>query len=153
MDNDPIEIIKNDHRQVEELFKSYEKLGEQDTEQQRTVADEIIDALTAHTQMEETYCYPRFKEAFAESDDALVEEALVEHEGAKKIITELKIQEAGTPQFTAHMKVLMEEIAHHVKEEEDTLLPKAEKEIPEAERAAMGDAMAEFKRTREVIAE
>jgi len=135
---------------VEALFKEYEGLGEQATESKRRIADQIIEMLTVHAEMEETLCYPRFKDAFNQGDDVMVEEALVEHEGAKRVMSEIKVLEADTPEFAAHMKVLMEEIKHHVKEEEGRLLPKAEKEISEDERAAMGEEMAEFKRTHEV---
>ncbi|MES2994647.1 MAG: hemerythrin domain-containing protein [Patescibacteria group bacterium] len=145
MTNNPIEIIKADHATVEELFQEYEGLGDGAVATKRTLVDQIIEELTLHAEMEETLCYPAFQEAFNKEDDKMVEEAYVEHQGAKNILEELKTLDPEQPEFDANVKVLMEQIRHHVEEEESELLPKAEKELPEEELAAMGDAMMEFK--------
>ncbi|MDB5244881.1 MAG: hemerythrin [Parcubacteria group bacterium] len=148
MENDPISIIKEDHKTVEALFDEYEGLGDSADVSKKKVVDQIIEELTIHAEMEEELCYPRFKKAFNKEDDKMVDEAYVEHEGVKDLLEELKSLDARTPEFDARMQVLMEQVKHHVKEEEGELLPTVEKEIPEEELEAMGTEMMAFKADR-----
>lgn len=145
---DPIDIIKKDHRTVEALFKEYEGLGEKAYAHKRQVVDQIIKELTVHAEMEESLAYPRFKEIFNKEDDQMVEEAYVEHEGAKNLLADLVALEPENPEFDARVKVLMEQITHHVKEEEGELLPKAKQEVPEDVLAKMGEEMLAFKESQ-----
>ena len=108
---DAIALLKADHRKVEELFEKYEKSRGKKAE----IARQICMELTIHTAIEEQIFYPACLEA-VEHD--MLDEAQVEHDGAKVLIAEL---EAGKPDdhyFDAKVKVLSEEIKHHVKEEE-----------------------------------
>lgn len=148
MTHNPVAIIKKDHQLVEGLFKEYEGLGDDAVATKRKVVDQIIEELTNHAEMEETLCYPRFKEAFDKEDDKMVEEAYVEHAGAKNLLNDLKTLQPDQPEFDASVKVLMEQIRHHVEEEETELLPTVEKEVPEEELEAMGNEMAAFKESR-----
>lgn len=145
MQNDPISIIKQDHQTVEDLFQEYETLGDDALVTKRKLVDQIITELTLHSEMEETICYPRFEEVFNKEEDKMVEEAYVEHAGAKKLLDDLRKLEPDQPEFDASVQVLMEQIRHHVEEEETELLPAVEKEMPEEELEAMGDEMAAFK--------
>jgi len=109
---DAIALLKADHRKVETLFEKYEK----SRSKQGAIARQICMELTIHTMLEEEIFYPACREAGVESDK--MDEANVEHDGAKALIAEL---EAGTPDdafYDAKVKVLSEEIKHHVKEEE-----------------------------------
>lgn len=142
---DAIEIIKADHRKVEELFAEYESLADDAYAQKRALVDQITRELELHTEMEETITYPAFKDIFESEGDKMVEEGYAEHEVAKHLMEELKSLSPEDEQFDAKVKVLQENIDHHVKEEEEELLPKAQKEMPEAELAAMGEEMEEFK--------
>lgn len=144
----PVAIIKQDHKTVEGLFKEYESLGDGAVATKRKVVDQIIEELTNHAEMEETLCYPRFKEVFNKEDDKMVEEAYVEHTGAKKLLSDLATLEPDQPEFDASVKVLMEQIRHHVEEEETELLPTVEKEMPEEELEIMGNEMIAFKESR-----
>jgi hemerythrin superfamily protein len=150
MTHDPITIIKDDHKAVEKLFKEYDKLGDDAVVHKRDMADRIIENLTVHAEMEEALCYPRFKDAFNDEDDKLVDEAYVEHEGAKNLLADLAVLDPSDPKFDASMKVLMEQVRHHIKEEEGEILPKAQKEIPEEILEAIGIELVEFKKTQEV---
>ena len=109
---DAIALLKADHRKVEELFEKYEKSRSKKAD----LARQICMELTIHTMIEEEIFYPACREGGVESD--MMDEANVEHDGAKALIAEL---EAGTPEddfYDAKVKVLSEEIKHHVKEEE-----------------------------------
>jgi hypothetical protein len=109
---DAIALLKADHRKVEELFEKYESARGKKAD----IAQQICLELTVHTMIEEEIFYPACREAGVESD--MMDEANVEHDGAKALIAEL---EKGTPAdeyYDAKVKVLSEEIKHHVKEEE-----------------------------------
>jgi hemerythrin superfamily protein len=110
---DAIALLKADHRKVEKLFADYEKAKSSD--KKRTLARQICTELVVHTSIEEEIFYPACR---GEAKDNTVNEAYVEHDGAKVLVTEI---EAGDPDdefFDAKVKVLSEEIKHHVKEEE-----------------------------------
>ena len=109
---DAIALLKEDHRKVEDLFAKYEHARGKKAE----IAKQICMELIIHTMVEEEIFYPACRKAGVESDK--MDEANVEHDGAKTLIAEL---EAGSPDDEFHdakVKVLSEEIRHHVKEEE-----------------------------------
>jgi hypothetical protein len=109
---DAITLLKADHRKVEALFEKYESARSKKAD----IAKQICMELTIHTMLEEEIFYPACREAGAESD--MMDEANVEHDGAKALIAEL---DQGSPDdefYDAKVKVLSEEIKHHVKEEE-----------------------------------
>jgi hypothetical protein len=109
---DAIALLKADHRKVEDLFEKYESARSKKAD----IAHQICLELTIHTMIEEEIFYPACREAGVESD--MMDEANVEHDGAKVLIAEL---ENGSPDdefYDAKVKVLSEEIKHHVKEEE-----------------------------------
>jgi hypothetical protein len=110
---DAIALLKADHRAVEALFEQYE--GARGTPQKAKLAQKICLELAVHTTIEEELFYPACR---GEVEDDLVDEAYVEHDGAKMLIAELM---AGGPDedfYDAKVKVLSEMIKHHVKEEE-----------------------------------
>jgi hypothetical protein len=109
---DAIALLKADHRKVEELFEKYESARTKKAD----IAKQICMELIIHSMIEEEIFYPACREAGVESD--MMDEANVEHDGAKTLIAEL---ENGSPEddyYDAKVKVLSEEIKHHVKEEE-----------------------------------
>ena len=109
-----IRLLKADHREVEKLFKSFKKSAV--TSEKQSLAKQICEALKVHTRIEEEIFYPAFLEATG--NDELHNEAIVEHQGAKRLIEEIESSVAGDPLFDARVKVLSEMIKHHVKEEE-----------------------------------
>ena len=110
---DAIAMLKADHRKVEQLFAAFEDA--KGASRKETLAKEICTELKIHTLLEEEIFYPAL-EGKIEQD--LLDEAYVEHDGAKVLINDI---EAGGPDeayYDAKVKVLSEEIEHHVKEEE-----------------------------------
>jgi len=120
---DPIALITADHRQVEQLFGAFEKAT--NAGQRSHLAEEICKALVVHALIEEEIFYPACQDRM---EQRLLNEAQVEHDGAKALIREVQ---SGSPEdqyFDAKVKVLSEEIKHHVREEEkptDGILAKA----------------------------
>lgn len=125
--NDAIEMLTADHREVKALFKKFASLeDDKESEQQKaTVVKQICDALTIHAEIEEEIFYPAVRAAINDGD--LMDEALVEHAGAKRLIAELRDMDPDEELFDAKVMVLGVQIDHHVKEEEGNMFPKAKK--------------------------
>jgi len=111
---DAISLLKADHRKVEGLFEKYERSKE--AAKKQALSHEICMELLVHTTIEEEIFYPACKAAGVEEDD--LEEAYVEHDGAKVLIAELLSSSSDADFYDAKVKVLSEQIKHHVKEEE-----------------------------------
>lgn len=118
-----IEILESDHREVENLFDAYGEL--RDDGEKGELAARICLALKVHTQIEEEIFYPEARRATG--DDDLLDQAAVEHAGAKQLIEEIEGMSPGEHLYDAKVKVLGEQIRHHVREEEETLFPEVEK--------------------------
>jgi len=125
---DAISLLKADHREAEDLFAQYERAKEADkTEEKYEIARKVCAALLIHMQVEESIFYPAARAALDEEGDDLLNEAEVEHNGAKDLIKQLGETQADDPMFDAKVKVLSEQIEHHVEEEETELFPKLKK--------------------------
>jgi hypothetical protein len=108
-----ITLLKKDHREVEGWFDEYEQLEEES--EKLALFNKIALALKVHTRIEEEIFYP---EERGEVEDDMLDEAYVEHDGAKKLIAEIEAMQPGDEFYDAKVKVLGEYIKHHVKEEE-----------------------------------
>ena len=122
---DAVQLLKADHRQVEEWFEQFESSRSDDKKEK--LAHKICTALTVHTQIEEEIFYPAYLEATG--DDEMHDEAHVEHQGAKNLIAEIEAGKPGEEMWEAKVSVLSEMIKHHVHEEEmrDGMFAKAKK--------------------------
>jgi hemerythrin superfamily protein len=111
---DAVSLLKADHRKVEEIFASFEK-SEDDDEKQRLVR-QVCTELIIHTKLEEELFYPACREKDVEDD--MLDEAQVEHDGAKVLIADILRCSPGDDYYDAKVKTLSEYITHHVGEEE-----------------------------------
>lgn len=116
--SDAIALLEKDHREVEAMFKTFEKLESKAEKAQ--LAAKICMALTVHTTIEEEILYPP---AHKKIEHDLVDEAIVEHNGAKQLIAEIEAMKPSEHLYDAKVKVLSEYIKHHVKEEQDEMFP------------------------------
>ena len=110
---DAIQLLKEDHRTVEGLFEQFEKARGDGRKEK--LAKQICLELKVHAMLEEELFYPALR---GKIDDDDLDEALVEHDGAKLLINEIEAGGAGDEFYDAKVKVLKEQIEHHVKEEE-----------------------------------
>lgn len=119
---DALALLKQDHRDVEEMFEDFEeaKNGEKKAE----LAQKICQALTVHAQLEEEMFYPAVRDA-ADDADAALDEAEVEHTSCKQLIADIESMSPEDELFEAKVTVLGEYIRHHVKEEEGEIFKKA----------------------------
>jgi len=114
MPKDAIAILKDDHRAVEKLFKEFE--GAKGDGRKEKLARQICLELSVHTAIEEEIFYPACQGTVEED---LLKESYVEHDAAKLLIAEIEANEGGGDEFfDSKVKVLSEEIEHHVEEEE-----------------------------------
>ena len=113
---DAVALLKADHRTVEELFEKYEKASGDGRKQK--LAEQICMELSVHAKIEEEIFYPACEGKVVED---LLKEAYVEHDGAKLLIADIEAGEPSDEFYDAKVKVLSEQIEHHVKEEEQRL--------------------------------
>jgi hemerythrin superfamily protein len=139
---DATELLMSDHREVETLFSDYQRAA--GDAQKGAIAGKICQALKVHTQIEEELFYPAAQDCLSQKDEKLVEEAIVEHAGAKQVIAEIEAMSPGDPACDGKVKVLKQQIEHHVKEEETELFPKVRR--TDADLMSLGSRMAERKR-------
>jgi hemerythrin superfamily protein len=140
---DAIALLTQDHRDVEKMFKEFEKAKKaDDVGAKADLAQRICAALTAHAEIEEEVFYPAARKAI--EDEAVMDEAEVEHGGIKRLVEELKEMEPGDDLYEAKMTVLTEYVQHHVKEEEGEMFPKVKK--ANLDLKALGTEMMERKK-------
>jgi hemerythrin superfamily protein len=138
---DAIELLESQHREVEELFEKFESAGENARKTKEKLCREISDKLAVHAEIEEKLFYPESK---ADDTEDLLRESVEEHLGVKRILADLLETEVTDEQFDARMKVLKEQVEHHVEEEEEELFPKVKKALSEDELDDLGARMEEL---------
>ena len=142
---DALQLLMAEHREVKAMFDLYQKLAEAagHGDERMLLASQICVALTIHVQLEEEIVYPAAREVLTHDED-IVDEAYVEHAGAKTLIAQIKTMTSDQPLYDAKVKVLGEYIAHHVREEESEFFPKLRKTALDLE--AMGEQLAARKK-------
>ena len=119
---DAIELLKTDHRKVEKLFDGLMK-----SKGDVSLFRELDMELTVHSEIEEKIFYPAAKDVAPTRD--LVLESIEEHKQIKMVLSDLEQADKSTDEWRAGLKVLMEDVQHHVKEEEDELFPKVKSKV------------------------
>jgi hemerythrin superfamily protein len=118
-----VEMLEADHRKMRELFQQYEAAGALDVKQQ--VAEQVFVELETHAQLEEMVFYPAFEEVADAEGKVLVGEAREEHQEVKALIAELRGLD-DDDMFDVQFRELMDNVEHHVQEEETDMFPEAE---------------------------
>lgn len=132
-----IELLIDDHRRVEKLFKRYEKLGDRATATKAKLVEEMITELSIHAGIEETVYYPQVREDMPEIEDEVLE-SLEEHHLVKTVLAELDHMSPDDERFDAKVKVLTENVRHHVQEEEKEWFPRVRKALSTDELNELG---------------
>jgi hemerythrin superfamily protein len=129
---DATALLQRDHEAVEQLFRQFEKLTERAHKSKEKIVLKIIRELAVHSAVEEMLFYPAVRTAGLKADtragaqaSETVLESLEEHHVVKWTLTELEKMNSEDERYDAKVKVLMESVRHHVKEEQDELFPKA----------------------------
>ena len=131
-----IELLESQHREVEDLFDRFEKADQ--AAAKRKLVEEISDKLAVHAAIEERHFYPAVKD---EQTEDLLMEALEEHLAVKRVLADLLDLKPADETFEPKVKVLKEQIEHHVDEEEEELFPKVAKLLSKDQLEALGQEM------------
>ncbi len=118
---DLVDVVIQDHRDVERAFGEYEKGGLSDR-QRRELVDHIITELVRHSVAEEQYLYPAARKALPNGDQ-IVDHEIREHAEAETVMKQLERAEPSDPEFDRLTRKLIADIRHHVEDEEADLLP------------------------------
>lgn len=135
-----IELLKADHDKVDLLFQ---KVKATEESEHKALFEKIKEELEIHTHIEETIFYPKIKEE-KELED-IVLEGIEEHHQAKMFLRELSALAEDSEKFEPKLKVLMEDIVHHVQEEEGEMFPMVEEHFDEETLKELGAEMEEEK--------
>ena len=123
MSTDAIVQLKNDHKDIRKLFTQFEKAGATATATKGRLVDAIIELLTVHTYLENEVMYPRVRELLPALEDDILE-SYEEHHVADVLVIELSAMKPTHERFTAKTTVLIENVRHHMEEEEQDWFPK-----------------------------
>jgi hemerythrin superfamily protein len=143
---DAITLLKDDHKTVEALFKRFEKAGDRAHVEKRDIVDRFTEALSIHAAIEEQLFYPVVRATVPGTEDVALE-SLEEHHIVKWVLSELDHMAPEDERFDAKVTVLIENVRHHVREEENDLFPRVRDELGRSALNDLGDAMAEARRT------
>jgi hemerythrin superfamily protein len=140
---DAIVLLKNDHKTVEKLFKEYEKLSKDENARptdKKSIVDEVVRELTTHAYIEESLFYPTAREAVPETGEHVLE-SVEEHHVVVWMLSELMNLDPADERYDAKMTVLMENVRHHVEEEEQEWFPEVRKGLGRKRLQELGEAM------------
>ena len=143
---DALTLLKADHEAVETKFAKFETLGPRALKSKAAVVADVIEALSVHAAIEEQVLYPAVRDRLADEEGQVLE-ALEEHHVVKWTLSELDGMSPDHERFDAKFTVLMENVRHHVKEEEDELFPQVRHAFTRTELADLGEALMEAKET------
>lgn len=142
---DAITLLVKDHQTVEKLFEKFEQTGPRAMKARKSLADRMVRELSVHASIEEQVLYPAIRESLPEVEDDVLE-ALEEHHVAKWVLSEIDGMKPEHERFQAKVTVLMENVRHHVEEEEEELFPKVRKALSAEQLEQIGEALAEAKK-------
>jgi hemerythrin superfamily protein len=142
---DAVTLLRNDHKTVEALFKKFEKAGPNAHKTKQDLVEKIVEELSIHAAIEEQVLYPAAREAVPDASDEVLE-ALEEHHIVKWVLSELDGMNPTEERFTAKVTVLIENVRHHVKEEEGELFPELRGAIKRKELEELAQALEKAKK-------
>lgn len=122
MSTDAIVLLKQDHKEILKTFKDFEKLGPDATTRKGQLVDKMVELLTVHTYLENEVMYPRVRELLPDLEDDVLE-SYEEHHVADVLVMELVGMQPDAERFTAKTMVLIENVRHHIEEEEEEWFP------------------------------
>lgn len=137
---DAITLLKQDHKTIEGLFKKFEQAGPRADKTRRNVADKIVKELSVHAVIEEQVFYPAVREVVPDVEDTVLE-SLEEHHVVKWVASEVEGMPADAERFKAKVTVLIENVRHHIEEEEQELFPEVREAMTRSQLNELGEAL------------
>jgi len=140
MSDDAIVVLKDDHKRVKALFRQFQNSEDSTPAQQGKIVEKIIEELTVHTYLENQVMYPKVRELVPELEQDVLE-SYQEHHVADVLVLELAAMKPDDEQFRAKTTVLIENVTHHITEEEDDWFPKVREALGRKQLAEIGRQM------------
>ena len=137
---DAIVLLKDDHKAVEKLFKEFEKAGESAHKEKQRIVQKIIQELTTHAYIEEEIFYPSARQEVPETGSHVLE-SVEEHHVVVWMLSELKNLDPTDERYDAKVTVLIENVRHHVEEEEKEWFPEVRKAMGRNRLQELGERM------------
>jgi hemerythrin-like domain-containing protein len=145
MSTDAIVILRDDHKEIRKLFREFEKAGHDAYATKGRLVKKIIEALTVHTYLENECMYPEVRELLPDLEDDILE-SYEEHHVADVLVMELAAMKPDDERFTAKTTVLIENVDHHIDEEEQEWFPKVREELGRKRLQEIGARMIELRK-------
>jgi Hemerythrin HHE cation binding domain. len=144
-----IDMLKQDHQEAAAMMDRIESAGEGDPSVMTTF-NQLKEALTLHTQVEEQIFYPALQNNDETEDQ--ISEAFEEHQEVKDLLAEMSGSQLGNEEFMSQMSDLRNSVEHHVEEEENELFPKAQEILGDSRLQEMGQQMMQMKQGKSATA-
>ena len=145
MSTDAIVLLKDDHKHIRRLFRDFQGAGENATKTKANVVEKILEALTVHTYLENECIYPAVRELLPGVEDDVLE-SYEEHHVADVLCMELAAMSADDERFDAKTTVLIENVTHHIEEEEQEWFPKVREGLGRKQLQELGEKMLDLKK-------
>ena len=145
MSKDAIVLLREDHKEVRRVFKEFQKAGDDDKATKQRLVDKMIELLTVHTYIENEVMYPRVRELLPDLEDDVLE-SYEEHHVADLLVAELSTMDPDDERFTAKTTVLIENVTHHMDEEEQEWFPQVREGLGRKQLQELGEQLLEAKK-------
>ena len=147
MTTDAIVLLKDDHKEILRVFRDFEQAGDDALQTKGRLVDRMIELLTVHTYIENEVMYPRVRELLPDLEDDVLE-SYEEHHVADVLVMELSVMDPSDERFTAKTTVLIENVRHHIEEEEYEWFPQVREGLGRTVLREIGADMIEARRRR-----
>ncbi|MGS2615015.1 hemerythrin domain-containing protein [Micromonospora sp. LZ34] len=144
MSTDAIVLLKEDHKEMRRLFKAFQDAEEGPASKRQQLVGQIIEALTVHTYLENEVMYPEVRKLLPDLEDDILE-SYEEHHVADLLCAELFTMDAADEHLNAKTTVLIENVLHHVEEEEQEWFPKVREALGRKQLQEIGERMIELR--------
>ena len=146
MSNDAIVLLKADHKELKAVFRQFQKAGEDDARKKGELVGRMIELLTVHTYLENELIYPEVRGQLPDLEDDILE-SFEEHHVADVLCHELSTMSADHERFDAKTTVLIENVLHHIEEEEQEWFPKVREGMNRKQLSDLGERMLQARAT------
>ena len=140
MSTDAIVLLKADHKEIRKVFRDFQSAGENATVRKGQLVKRMIELLTVHTYIENEIMYPEVRKLLPDVEDDVLE-SYEEHHVADVLVTELFAMSPDAERFDAKTTVLIENVTHHIEEEEDEWFPKVRAGLGRKQLQELGERM------------
>jgi len=141
---DAIVLLKEDHKQIRKLFKEFQAAGKGAKERKAKIVEQILEALTVHTYIENEAMYPETRQLLPDLEEDVLE-SYEEHHVADVLAAELSMMSPDDERFEAKTTVLIESVSHHIEEEEGDWFPKVREGLTRKQLQEIGARMIELR--------